>query len=69
MSPNAVVFIATEILADSMSALSAGFAFETAVKALISPIIVPNSPSSVAMLASVKFLNAVTERQLKTAGA
>ena len=31
--PNAVVFIATEILADNRSALSAGFAFDTAVNA------------------------------------
>ena len=34
MSPNAVVFIATEILADSKSAFSAGFAFATAVNAI-----------------------------------
>ena len=50
ISPNAVVFIATEMLADSRAAFSAGFALATAVNAEIRPMIVPSSPSSVAML-------------------
>ena len=53
MRPNAVVFIATEVLADRKSALSAGFAFDTAVNARIRPMIVPSSPSKVAIFASV----------------
>ncbi len=48
--PNAVVFIATEMLADSRSAFSAGFALATAVNAWMRPMIVPSSPSRVAML-------------------
>ena len=51
--PNAVVFIATEILADNRSAFSAGFADATAVNALIRPMIVPSKPSNVAILANV----------------
>ena len=53
MRPKAVVFIATEMLAESRSALSAGFAVATAVNALMRPTIVPSSPSSVAMFANV----------------
>jgi hypothetical protein len=48
--PKAVVFIATEMLADRRSAFSAGFALATAVNAWIRPMIVPSRPSSVAML-------------------
>ena len=51
--PNAVVFIATEIDADSRSARSAGLAFETAWNAWIRPMIVPSSPSSGEMKLSV----------------
>ena len=49
MSPKAVVFMATDILADNRSAFSAGLAFATAVNASINPIMVPSRPSSVAM--------------------
>ena len=49
IKPKAVVFIATEILADSKSALSAGLALATAVKASIRPMIVPSRPSKVQM--------------------
>ena len=51
--PNAVVFIATEILADNNSAFSAGLALETAVNASMRPMIVPSSPSRVARFAKV----------------
>jgi hypothetical protein len=51
ISPKAVVFIATEMLAESRSAFSAGLAFATAVNAWIRPMIVPSRPSSVAMFA------------------
>ena len=44
--------MATEMLAGSRSAFSVGFALETAVKASISPMMVPNSPSRMAILAS-----------------
>ena len=50
IKPKAVVFIATEILADSRSAFSAGFAFATAVNAWMRPMMVPSRPSNVAML-------------------
>jgi hypothetical protein len=50
ISPKAVVFIATEMLADSRSAFSAGLALATAVNAWIRPMMVPSNPSSVAML-------------------
>jgi len=53
IKPNAVVFMATEILADNKLAFSEGSTLATAVNALISPIIVPNSPNKVAMLAKV----------------
>src|SRR5579862_5930180 len=53
MSPNAVQFIATEILADSRLAFSAGLTVATAAKALIRPMTVPSSPSRVARLAKV----------------
>ena len=43
INPNAVVFIATEILEESKSALSAGFASEIAVNASMRPITVPLS--------------------------
>ena len=45
IKPNAVVFIATEILDDNRSAFSAGSAPATAVKAWIKPMIVPSNPS------------------------
>ena len=51
ISPNAVVFMATEMLDDSSSAFSAGLAWATAVNAWIRPMMVPSSPSRVAMLA------------------
>ena len=50
--PKAVVFIATEILAESRSAFSAGLALATAVNAATRPMMVPSSPSRVAMLES-----------------
>jgi hypothetical protein len=49
ISQKAVVFIATEMLADKRSAFSAGFALATAVNASMSPMIVPRSPRRVAM--------------------
>src|SRR3972149_6494962 len=52
ISPKAVVFMATEILAESRSAFSAGFALETAVKAWIRPMMVPSRPSRGAILES-----------------
>src|SRR5690606_23321022 len=51
--PKAVVFIATEIDAESRSAFSAGLALETAVNAWMRPTIVPSRPRSVARLAKV----------------
>jgi hypothetical protein len=53
MSPKAVQFMASEMLADSRFALSAGFTVATAANAWIRPLTVPRSPSSVATLASV----------------
>src|SRR5438046_10542041 len=53
MRPKAVQFIATEMLADSRLAFSAGLTVATAAKARIRPITVPRSPSSVARLAKV----------------
>ena len=53
IKPNAVVFMATEIEADSRSAFSAGLTLATAVKPLIRPMMVPSRPSRVAMLAKV----------------
>ena len=52
-SPNAVQFIASEMLFDKSVALSAGFAFATAAKAPMRPTIVPRRPSRVATLASI----------------
>ena len=53
IKPNAVVFIATDIFADKISALSAGFASAIEVNAPIKPIIVPSKPSKVAIFANV----------------
>ena len=54
ISPNAVQFIATEILADSRLAFSAGsVTVATAAKALIKPTTVPSRPSNVATFAKV----------------
>ena len=51
--PSAVLFIATEMLADSMAAFSAGLTAATAANALIRPITVPSNPISMPMLARV----------------
>src|SRR6185437_1715190 len=51
--PKAVQFIATEMLADSRLAFSAGFTVATAANALMRPTTVPSSPSSVATFANV----------------
>src|ERR1700724_2445321 len=51
--PKAVQFIATEMLADSRLAFSAGLTVATAANAAIRPITVPSSPSNVARLAKV----------------
>jgi hypothetical protein len=53
ISANAVLFIAMEMLADSSSAFSAALTLATAVKALISPMMVPSRPTSVITLAKV----------------
>ena len=53
IKPNAVVFIASEMLCDNSVAFSAGSALATAVNAAIKPMIVPSNPSKVAMLANV----------------
>src|SRR5262249_30626570 len=45
--PNAVQFIATEMLDESRLAFSAGFTVETAANALIRPMTVPSRPRSV----------------------
>ncbi len=52
IKPNAVVFIASEMLCDNSVAFSAGSALATAVNAAIKPMIVPSNPSKVAMLAT-----------------
>ena len=46
---DAVVIIATDMLTESRLAFSARFALATAVKAAISPLAVPSSPSRVAI--------------------
>src|SRR5581483_8868576 len=51
--PNAVQFMATEILADNRLAFSAGLMVATAAKALIRPITVPSRPNRVARFAKV----------------
>src|SRR5580698_2800825 len=51
--PKAVQFIATEMLAESRLAFSAGLTVATAANARIRPITVPSSPSRVARLAKV----------------
>ena len=53
MRPKAVVFMATEMDCDSNVDFWAGSARATAVNALIKPMMVPNRPSRVAMLARV----------------
>src|SRR5215471_6824078 len=53
MRPNAVQFIATEMLADSRFAFSAGLIVATAANARIRPMTVPSRPSRVARLANV----------------
>ena len=53
MRPKAVQFIATEMLAESRLAFSAGLTVATAANALIKPMTVPSRPSSVAILAKV----------------
>ena len=47
------VSVVTSYLADSRLAFSAGFALATAVKASINPIMVPRSPSNVAILENI----------------
>jgi len=51
--PSAVLFMATEMLAESIAAFSAGFTAATAAKALIRPMTVPSRPISMPTLASV----------------
>src|SRR5690606_11241138 len=53
IGPKAVQFMASEMLADSRLAFSAGFTDDTALKAPIRPISVPSRPSSVARFAKV----------------
>ena len=53
ISANAVLFIAIEIDADSISAFSAGLTCATAVKPLIRPMMVPSRPTRVITLAKV----------------
>src|SRR6476469_9133489 len=50
MRPNAVQFIASEMPAARIVALSAGFTFATASKQLIRPDTVPRRPESIAAL-------------------
>ena len=52
-NPLASIRTATEMLAERRLAFSAGFTVDTAANALIRPMTVPSSPSSVAMLANV----------------
>src|SRR6266702_2446459 len=47
--PNAVQFMASEMLAASRAAFSAGLAVATAAKAVIRPMMVPSSPKRVAI--------------------
>src|SRR6185312_8731525 len=51
--PNAVQFIATEMLAESRFAFCAGSIVATAAKARMRPMTVPSRPRSVARLAKV----------------
>src|SRR6185437_2463967 len=51
--PNAVQFIATEMLADNRLAFSAGLMVATAANARMRPMTVPSRPSRVARLANV----------------
>jgi len=51
--PKAVQFMASEMLADSRFAFSAGFTVATAANAWIRPLTVPSRPSSVARFAKV----------------
>src|ERR1700733_462144 len=51
-SPEAVLFIATEIAAASKLAFSAGFAVATALKAPIKPVMVPSRPINKPTLAN-----------------
>ena len=53
ISANAVLFIAIEIDAESISAFSAGLTCATAVKPLIRPMMVPSRPTSVITFAKV----------------
>src|SRR6185369_1032085 len=48
--PKAVQFMASEMLAASRAAFSAGLAVATAAKAVIRPMMVPSSPNRVAIL-------------------
>ena len=54
IKPNAVVFIACEIPADSKVAFIDASAFATASNELIKPKIVPNNPNNVATFAIVE---------------
>ncbi len=53
VSAKKVLFMATEMLADSSSAFSAGLTCATAVNAWIRPLMVPSRPTRVMTLANV----------------